>query len=131
MTSTLDPDRPCDHPDFVASVTVNRVAATEGGPIEAYSADIRVRCRACEHVVIFGSSGFTIRHPQRERIGDLIEHCELPAFCAGWDGPLVPPGAYRATRLRNGWNFAEHPDGQPEVPLDGQPAEPADPPDST
>lgn len=42
-----DPDRACEHLDFDAVVEVNRLTKTDGGPVEAYSADIRVSCHAC------------------------------------------------------------------------------------
>lgn len=43
-----DPDRPCPHENFGAVVEVNRLCSVEGGPIDAYSADIRVRCADCD-----------------------------------------------------------------------------------
>lgn len=42
-----DPDRLCPHEHFTATVEVNRLCKTDGGPIEAYSADIRVQCAQC------------------------------------------------------------------------------------
>lgn len=47
-TPPIDPDRACPHEDFVAEVDVNRLSTTEGGPIDAYAADVRVRCAACD-----------------------------------------------------------------------------------
>lgn len=44
---TTDPDKPCPHEDFMASVEVNRLTSTEGGPVTGYSADIRVQCADC------------------------------------------------------------------------------------
>lgn len=44
---TADPDRACAHEDFEASVEVNRLTATDGGPVTAFSADIRVNCADC------------------------------------------------------------------------------------
>lgn len=49
-----------------------------------------------EHVVMFGPAGFTIRHPLRERLRDLLMSCELHAYCEEMDGPPVEPGEYRA-----------------------------------
>lgn len=43
----VDPDQACPHQDFSASVEVNRLSKDEGGPIDAYSADIRVWCTDC------------------------------------------------------------------------------------
>lgn len=42
-----NPDRACLHEDFVAQVEINRLTATEGGPVTGYSADIRVECAVC------------------------------------------------------------------------------------
>ena len=43
----IDPDRACPHEDFNAFVAVNRLTATDDGPVEGYSADIKVECRDC------------------------------------------------------------------------------------
>ncbi|MEV8636548.1 hypothetical protein AB0395_33360 [Streptosporangium sp. NPDC051023] len=43
-----DPDRSCPHLTFEARVEVNRITTAEDGPVVAYSADIRVRCRDCD-----------------------------------------------------------------------------------
>lgn len=37
----------CDHPDFVADVSVNRIQKEEGGRVAAYTADVRVKCAKC------------------------------------------------------------------------------------
>lgn len=42
-----DPDRACLHENFGAVVEVNRLSQVEGGPIDAYAADIRVQCADC------------------------------------------------------------------------------------
>jgi len=45
---TADPDKPCPHEDFNASVEVNRLTEREGDTEpDAYSADIKVWCAAC------------------------------------------------------------------------------------
>lgn len=44
---TADPDKPCPHEDFDAVVEVNRLTSEPGGPVTAYSADIRIRCAQC------------------------------------------------------------------------------------
>lgn len=44
---TADPDRACPHEDFDAVVGVNRLTSEPGGPVTAYSADIRVSCAQC------------------------------------------------------------------------------------
>jgi hypothetical protein len=43
-----DPDLPCPHENFVVVAKVNRLTETEGGPVKAYTADIRVRCDQCD-----------------------------------------------------------------------------------
>jgi hypothetical protein len=43
----VDPDKACPHLNFDAVVAVNRLTATDDGPVEGYSADIRVNCRDC------------------------------------------------------------------------------------
>jgi hypothetical protein len=43
-----DPDRACEHPDFGASVEVNRLYADPDGPIDGYMADLRIWCAACK-----------------------------------------------------------------------------------
>lgn len=37
----------CEHLEFSARVAVNRLTATEGGPVTGYSADVTIACRAC------------------------------------------------------------------------------------
>jgi hypothetical protein len=45
---TADPDRPCPHDQFEASVEVSRLTADDIDPtVVGYRADIRVRCAAC------------------------------------------------------------------------------------
>ena len=46
-TPPADPDRACPHEDFAASVEVSRLTKVDGGPVDGYSADIRVSCAAC------------------------------------------------------------------------------------
>ena len=45
---TADPDKPCPHEDFNASVEVNRLTGREGDVMpDAYSAEVKVWCVAC------------------------------------------------------------------------------------
>ena len=37
----------CEHNDFEAFVGVHRLADQEGGPIRRYTADVKIRCKAC------------------------------------------------------------------------------------
>lgn len=43
----INQDVACEHLDFDAVVAVNRLCAGAGGPIEGYSADIKVNCHQC------------------------------------------------------------------------------------
>lgn len=43
----VNPDRACPHESFDVVVEVNRLSKDDGGPINAYSADIRVECMDC------------------------------------------------------------------------------------
>jgi hypothetical protein len=51
--------------------------------------------RETEHIVVFDRTGYTIRHPLRERLDDALMACALHAYC------LLhrrPDGRYRATQ---------------------------------
>ena len=52
--------------------------------------------RETEHIVIFGETEFTVRHPLRERLDDALMDCELHKDIAAMSGPPVAPGTYRA-----------------------------------
>ncbi|MDJ1137917.1 DUF6085 family protein [Streptomyces iconiensis] len=58
-----------------------------------------------EHLVEFRETGFTIRHPLRERLGDALMECELHEWCASFNRPPVAPGRYRVSRLPNAWDI--------------------------
>lgn len=59
-----------------------------------------------EHVVVFDETGFTVKHPLRERLDDALLDCQLHVFCANLEGPPVEPGRYRTTqRADGGWHF--------------------------
>lgn len=49
-----------------------------------------------EHVVIFGETEFTVRHPLREHLDDELMDCELHKHIAAMPGIPVKPGTYRA-----------------------------------
>lgn len=57
-----------------------------------------------EHLVQFGRTGFTVRHPLRERIDDQLLSCELHRACA--QNPDLM-GLYRARTSNSGWRFEE------------------------
>lgn len=49
-----------------------------------------------EHIVFFGQDSFTVRHPLRDRLGDLPA-CPVHTLCAGSGGPPGgKAGEYRA-----------------------------------
>jgi hypothetical protein len=48
MSASTDPDRPCPHEDFAATVEVNRLQRSDTDPtVTGYFADIRVECTQC------------------------------------------------------------------------------------
>ncbi len=49
-----------------------------------------------EHIVKFGETEFTVRHPLRERLDDALMDCDLHSDIAAMSGPPVRPGTYRA-----------------------------------
>lgn len=51
-----------------------------------------------EHMVTLDGTGFTIRHPLRERKGRLLEDCTLHRYIEALDGPPRVPGLYRVRR---------------------------------
>ncbi len=62
-----DPDRPCPHENFAATVEVNRIGtgdSTDGTPA-AYMADIRVRCSNCDEPFRWTGvpAGLSYAHP--------------------------------------------------------------------
>lgn len=56
-----------------------------------------------EHIVSFGTDGFTVRHPLRERLDDALMRCALHEHIATMDGPPVAPGRYRAVANSTSW----------------------------
>jgi hypothetical protein len=44
---TADPDKPCPHANFGASVEVNRLTEGDGGEVSVFTADIRAWCEDC------------------------------------------------------------------------------------
>jgi len=45
--SNADPDKPCPHEDFEVWAEVGRLTDGEGGPVDAYSASLKVNCTQC------------------------------------------------------------------------------------
>jgi hypothetical protein len=44
---TADPDRACPHLNFYVCAEVNRLTATDDGPVTGYAADITISCAEC------------------------------------------------------------------------------------
>lgn len=96
-----NPDRACEHPDFVAEVEVNRLNDTDGGPITAYSADLRISCAACGEPFRFigvraGASGgeprcsvdeAELHIPIRPASADPDFGLGIPGFAIQYRGP--------------------------------------------
>jgi hypothetical protein len=50
-----------------------------------------------EHIVVLTQHDFTIRHPLRERLDDLLMQCLLHRYLEALSGPPFKPGRYRVT----------------------------------
>lgn len=65
--TTAHPDQACEHPDFHADVTVNRLGTeqTPDGTPRAYIADIRVACTTCSEPFRWTGvrAGLSFAHP--------------------------------------------------------------------
>jgi hypothetical protein len=93
-----DPDRACDHPTFVATVTVNAITETEGGPVVAYMADVRINCGPCGEAMRFtgcpaglmrdrpavSPDETELRAPIRPASSDPDFGLGLPGFAVRW-----------------------------------------------
>lgn len=64
--------------------------------------------RETGHVVVFGETEFTIRHPLIERLDDALLDCDLHRIIAGLDGPPVQPGRYRARHIPGEFAVTRH-----------------------
>jgi hypothetical protein len=58
-----------------------------------------------DHVVEFGDTEFTVKHPLKERLNDALFTCELHTYIAGMDGPPVSPGRYFALPRGDRWTW--------------------------
>jgi hypothetical protein len=61
-----------------------------------------------EHLVEIGETGFTVRHPLRERLDDQLLRCDLHARLAAAAGPPHRPGRYRVYEMADAdrpWSF--------------------------
>ena len=63
-----------------------------------------------EHIVSFTKTGFTVKHPLRERLNDALLSCALHRYVSELPGPPTMPGVYRASQDSLGdWHFEEQP----------------------
>lgn len=62
--------------------------------------------RETEHVVVFTLTGFTIRHPLKERLGDALLTCDLQELLSA-QGPPQVHGRYRSIRPEGGTWYME------------------------
>jgi hypothetical protein len=104
-----DPDRPCDHPDFMATVEVIRISGEQDGPVIGYRAVLRVNCAICDEAFRFVgvNAGDTphqpmcsvdeteLRAPIRPASSDPDFGMGIPGFAVRWkevraDGMGVP-----------------------------------------
>lgn len=58
-----------------------------------------------EHVVVLSETGFTVRHPLRERLDDALMQCQLHEEIAAMSGPPAIPGRYRVHAVFSGWSW--------------------------
>jgi len=66
---------------------VNRIVCWGSGCPEPLAASRILQDSETEHVVQFGGSGFTLRHPLRERLGDALMECDLHLLLMALPGP--------------------------------------------
>jgi hypothetical protein len=107
VISDADPDLPCPHEDFTATVEVCRHAASDDDPtIVGYSAEIQVRCVACDEPFRWTGvpCGLSMSHPTcspdetelhaplRPASADPDFGMGLPGFSVTYrDGPSTVP----------------------------------------
>lgn len=74
----------CPHEDFAAHVEISRLANVEGGPVNAYVADVRVECIGCglPFVWIGPPVGLSPRQPMTS-----VDGTELRAPLRPFDAP--------------------------------------------
>lgn len=91
---------PCKHELFCASVSVNRLNREDGGPIVAYTADVRVSCHQCgQPFEFFGLPvGYSAYRPavsldgQELRVPLVVPGTVPPEGLPGYSVRLTHPG---------------------------------------
>lgn len=56
-----------------------------------------------EHVVTIADTGWDIKHPLRERVGDKLLGCAVHRFLGTLSSAPLAPGNYRVTRVHDEW----------------------------
>lgn len=89
----MNPDRACPHENFDVRVVVNRITDTDGGPVTAYSADVKVNCDDCGEPFrwIGPPAGLSPRDPMVSVDGTEL-HAPLRPASADPDFGLGIPG---------------------------------------
>lgn len=90
---SANPDRACPHENFACVVEVNRLSSVEGGPINAYRADIRVECGDCGEPFrwIGAPAGLSGAHPMVS-VDETELHAPLRPASSDPDFGLGIPG---------------------------------------
>lgn len=81
---------------------VNKIVCWDKDCPEPLAAQRILLDRETEHVIQFTGSGFSIQHPLRERLDDLLMTCELHLFCQALPGPPEGRGGMFHGFLRDG-----------------------------
>lgn len=88
-----DPDRACPHETFAAVVEVNRLTDGDGGPVNAFAADITVQCVDCAEPFrwIGLPAGLSGAHPTSS-VEETVLHAPLRPASSDPDFGLGIPG---------------------------------------
>jgi hypothetical protein len=78
-----------------------RVTCSEPGCLEPDAVATLLDDPETDHLATITATGFTVRHPLRERLRGDLERCELHQQIAGLPDPPVRPGRYRAVQLQS------------------------------
>lgn len=60
--------------------------------------DTILSTKETEHIVVITDTGFSVKHPLRERVEDDLFSCTLWSDLSGLSGPPAKPGRYRVTK---------------------------------
>jgi hypothetical protein len=72
----------CEHLDFHGEINVNRITEHEGGPVKAFTVDMKVTCAACgEPFVFLCPDGGVL--PDRPAVSVDGQEIRLPIVPAG------------------------------------------------